>query len=140
MKRVKTALFALALTLTASGAVFARAPTAVINFVDEPAVTTSGKALPVEQLTQLVTKVARAKNWIVAPARDGRLNASLSWKNNKHTIMVEIVCAANSFSIHYKNSVNMNYEVLDGQPVIHPYYNRYVNDLRNAIQAEILRQ
>jgi hypothetical protein len=138
MKQLKMALFAL--ILAASAPVFARASVPVLNFTNEPVTSSSGKPLSSGKLAQIIAKVAQGKNWIVAPVQDNRLNASLSWKNNKHAIMVEIVCAENSYSIHYRNSINMNYEVLDDQPIIHPYYNRYVKDLHNAIQAAMLHQ
>jgi hypothetical protein len=136
MKALQMVLFALALAV--SGAVFGRASEPVLNLVDEPAVAASGKALSGENLRQVITKAAQEKKWIVTPATDGRLSASLSWRN-KHTIVVEIACAANRYSVTYKSSVNMNYSVWNDQAVIHPYYNRHVNELRDAIRAALLR-
>jgi hypothetical protein len=136
MKQLKMALFAL--ILAASAPVFARAAVPVVNFANEAVATSSGKPLSAEQLKQIITKVAQGKNWVVTPMQGGKLSALLSWKNNKHSIVTEISCVENHYSIKYKNSINMNYEVLDDGPVIHPYYNRYVTDLHNAIRAEML--
>jgi hypothetical protein len=137
MKVVKMALFLLAFAV--SGTVFARTPEAVVNLVDQPVASASGKALTAEQVKQTIGKVAQDKKWIVTPMQNGKLNASLSWNGNKHTIVVEIACEADRYSVTYKDSVNMNYMVRDGAPVIHPFYNRHVNALRDAIRVEMMR-
>jgi len=136
MKRIKMALFLLAFAV--SGSVFARTPETVVNLVDLPIVAASGKVLTADQVKQTIGKVAQDKKWIVSPMQNGKLNASLSW-NNKHTIVVEIACEADRYSVTYKDSVNMNYGMRDGQPVIHPYYNRFVSELREAVRVEMLR-
>lgn len=137
MKVIKMALFLLAFVV--SGAVFARAPEPVINVVDQPITITGGKKLTVDEVKQIISKVAQEKKWVVAPMQNGNLVATLSWKSNKHVIAVEIVCDTDRFSITYRDSVNMNYAVTDSQPVIHPYYNRFVGELRDAIRVETMR-
>lgn len=137
MKTLKMVLFLVVFAV--SGAVFARAPEPVINLVDQPVATASGKALTAQEVKQLITKVATDKRWVVTPTQNGTLVASLNWNRNKHTIAVEIAYQADRYSVAYKDSVNMNYMVRDGGPEIHPYYNRHVNDLREAIRFEMLR-
>ena len=137
MRAFKTVLFLL--TITVSGVVFARTPEPVVNLYDQPVVAASGKTLSVDDVKQLITKVAHEKNWVVTPAGDRKLNASLSWNGNKHTIVVSIAYETDRYSVTYKDSINMKYEVSDGKAVIHPYYNRYVSGLREAIRVELLR-
>ena len=137
MKAIKMALFLI--TLAVSGMASARTPEPVVNLADQAVVPSSGKALTAQEVKQLISKVAQDKKWIVTPKQDGKLNASLSWNNNKHTIVVDIACEADRYSVTYKDSVNMNYMVRDGVPVIHPFYNRHVNVLRDAIRVEALR-
>ena len=137
MKTLKTIFFLLAFAV--SGAVFARTPEPVVNLVDQAAAPASGKVLTADEVKQLISKVAQEKKWVVNPLADGKLNASLTWNGNKHTIVVEIACDAGRYSVTYKDSINMNYSVKDGQPVIHPYYNRHVNALRDAIRVEMTR-
>ncbi|MDR0529071.1 MAG: hypothetical protein LBG69_05630 [Zoogloeaceae bacterium] len=91
-----------------------------------------------EELKQTISRAAKEKNWIVTPTANNALNASLSWRNGKHTIAVEIVCAENRYSITYQNSINMNYSDWKDEPKIHPYYNRYVKELMAAIRAALL--
>jgi hypothetical protein len=127
-----------AFVFAVSGAVLARTPEAIVNVVDEPAVAASGKTLTAEEVKDAITKAAQTKNWVVTPTVDGKLVASLSWRNNKHTIMVEITCAPNRYSILYKDSINMDYGTWNDEPSIHPYYNRYVKELRDAIRVQML--
>ncbi|MBQ7617352.1 MAG: hypothetical protein IJS50_00615 [Desulfovibrio sp.] len=55
----------------------------------------------------------------------------------KHTIVVSIPYTATSYSINYKNSINMEYNVNNlGVEVIHPNYNNWVNHLRLAINKK----
>jgi hypothetical protein len=137
MKLLKMTLFLLA--FAASGAAFARLPVPLVDLVDEEVVAGSGKALGVEEVERIVSKAAQEKKWVVAPPQNDKIRASLSWRNNKHTIMIEIACAAGRYSISYRDSINMNYTVRDGRPMIHPYYNRYVGELRAAIRVEALK-
>lgn len=137
MKVIKMALFLLAFVV--SGAVFARAPEPVLNLVDQPITVASGKKLTADEVKQVVSKVAQDRKWVVAPMENGKLAATLSWKSNRHVIAVEIACDTDRFSITYRDSINMNYAVTDGQPVIHPYYNRFVGELRDAIRVETMR-
>jgi hypothetical protein len=129
----------LLLALAASGAAFARLPEPVVNLADQEVVAGSGKVLGVEEVERIIGKAAQEKKWVVAPPQENKIRASLSWRNNKHTIMIEIACAAGRYSIGYRDSINMNYTVRDGRPMIHPYYNRYVGELRDAIRVEALK-
>ena len=56
---------------------------------------------------------------------------------NKHTIVVNISVAADTYSVKYQSSINMNYAVVDGRPVIHPNYNKWVQTLVDGIGAEL---
>ncbi len=136
MKVFKAILFVFALIM--SSAAFARAAVPIIDLLDQPADTASGKALTVEQLQQTIRIAALGRNWSVTPQANGKIQASLSW-NNKHMIAVEIICKENSYSIVYKDSINMKYEIFSGQPVIHPFYNDRVGELRRAIQIELTK-
>ena len=137
MKFLRFVLFAVfsALALNAQ----ARTPEAVGNYPAVAVVTASGKTLSAEQIKQTTRKAAEAKNWVIGNLPDGKMVASFSWRGNKHTISVEIGSADMSYSINYKDSINMKYEVLNGQPTIHPFYNRYVKELKTAIDAEFMK-
>ena len=136
MKRVQLVFLALALVVSAS--VMARTPEPIVDLFDQPVATASGKTPTVEEVQQALKHAAESKKWLVTPQADGKMLASLSW-HNKHTIVVELAGKAESFSISYKDSVQMNFRMRDEKPVIHPYYNRFVGELRDAIRVELMK-
>ena len=138
MKSIRFILFALA--VLASGSVLGRASVPVVDLVDQPVATASGKALTAEDVQMTIRAVAEARKWTVVTQPDGRLAASLSWNGNKHTIVINIACQPDRYSLTYKDSINMNYTTnLDGKPVIHPHFNRFVGELRDAIRVEFMK-
>ena len=132
-------LILLFLALSISGLATARAPEAIENYPSVAVVAASGKALSVDEVRQVVLAAAAAKKWNVVSRADGTLLASLSWNNEKHTIVVEIVCSAGAYALRYKDSSNMNYAVLNDKPSIHPYYNRFVRDLNELVRIEAMK-
>ena len=56
---------------------------------------------------------------------------------NKHTVAVTVTYDTHSYSIRYASSVNMNYEVDHGQEVIHPNYNKWVQQLKQAMDFRL---
>ena len=137
MKILQIAAFALALLV--SGSVLARSPVPITEVMDQPIATASGKTLTAEEALAAIRSAAEGRKWVVTPQDDGKLVASLSWNSNKHTIVVTITSSADRYSIAYKDSVNMRYGTQDGKPVIHPYYNRFVGELRDAIRVELMK-
>ncbi|MBS0545698.1 MAG: hypothetical protein JSR40_18405 [Proteobacteria bacterium] len=133
--RLLTAL--VAATLLAATPAMARAPVPIINHDSIVIATGSGTAPQAEQVRQAIVAAAGAKGWTLATQADGRLLATLVVRN-KHTIVVDIAYAADSFSLNYKDSINMKFEdrVVEGK-VIHPFYNRWVQELKDAIQLEL---
>lgn len=131
----------------------ARAPVPLINYENIAIATTSGQPLQVEQVKQAITTAAASKAWTVAYSTDGSLLATLVVRN-KHTVVVKIDYDASKYSINYNDSKNMKYGIIDvqativssnkdqshnGQAEIHPFYNRWVKDLKDAIHAELLK-
>ncbi len=105
-------------------------------------VTGSGKAIDADTVKKAIAAgvASNGRKWELRPAADGKtLQATLSWNSNKHTIVVEIVPTAMQYSVKYVSSVNMKYEVQSGTRVIHPFYNKYVEELIQSIRAELLK-
>ncbi len=137
MNALKVALFALALFV--SGSALARPPVPMTEVVEQAIATTSGNALPIEQIQQAIRTAAEGRKWVVNQQPDGVMVASLSWNANKHTIVVTIASTAERYTITYKDSINMRYGTEDGKPVIHPHYNKFVGELRDAIRVELMK-
>ena len=137
MNALKALLFVLVMAV--SGTAAARATEPVLSVSEVPLFSAGGKSLSSSQVKQAIHKAAESKKWTLVDQADGRMLGSLSWRNGYHSISVEIVYSGKNFSILYKDSQNMKYEVLDGVAMIHPYYNKYVTALNDAIMAELAR-
>jgi hypothetical protein len=134
MKALKIVLFALALGV--SGAAAARHPESVVNYADIAMTPGSGTPQSVEQARQAIRRAAESRQWEPVDTADGRIIARKSW-HGKHTISVVIAYTTTQYSVNYQDSINMNYGMLNGQPSIHPYYNRFVRELIEAIRREL---
>lgn len=135
---MKTTLLSLILVCAAtlSGNVLARASVPVINVENAVIATGSGKTPTLAQVKQSIVQAATVQNWQVTETLDGRLNATLVVRG-KHYMTIEIPYTTTQYSLIYKNSINLNYEVLEGTPVIHPNYNKWVQNFSNSIRIEL---
>lgn len=135
--KIVNAIFAVLVSALSCSA-YARHPEPLVNYPAIPAVASSGVALTAEQLCQIVREVAEQKKWLVKVQPDGKLLASLSWESEKHAIVVEATCSPASYSVIYRDSVNMKFSNRDGQPEIHPYYNRFVKEMNDAVRVRLM--
>jgi len=142
--------------LAAGPAQAQRAPVPIVNHPDIPVATGSGKPLQADQVKQAIQAAAKIKGWTLAYEPSGRILATLVVRN-KHTVVVEIPYSAEKYSLLYHDSVNMKYSPGTGraapydassrmrgyqQPagqVIHPFYNDWVRELKEAIRLELLK-
>ena len=77
------------------------------------------------------------RNWRAVEINANMIEATNTVRG-KHTVVVTIPYSASSYSIDYKSSTNMDYKInSDGTISIHPNYNSWVNNLNDAIRAEI---
>jgi len=58
----------------------------------------------------------------------------------KHTAEVTITYTRTSITVAYRDSKNLNYRVRKGVAEIHPNYNKWVQELIDAIQTEASRK
>lgn len=132
--KLATLIVATLLSLNAS----ARETVAIVNHQDVAITTSSGKPVLAAQVKQAILAAASARNWSATNQGDGKIVATLNVRN-KHTVTVDITYAADRYSLNYKDSTNMKYGDHDGMPVIHPYYNKWVQELQRAIRTELLK-
>jgi hypothetical protein len=137
-------------TLVAGSAFAQRMPVSIINYANQPVATSSGKAIPVDQVKKAIQDAAARKGWVLSNDTGDKMLATLEVRS-KHTVRVEIAYAADKYSITYSDSVNMNYHSeahYDSRmprpssgatgPVIHPAYNTWVQELKEAIRGELM--
>lgn len=141
MNRLFALLIALACGLSAMPAMAQRALVPVINHEDLPVSTMSGASPTADQVRQAIEAAAMARDWEVREVAPGQLVASLLVRN-KHQVSADISYSPVAYSIRYRDSVNMKYKAGDAASgkalgVIHPFYNRWVDDLNHAIRLSI---
>jgi hypothetical protein len=80
------------------------------------------------RVRQALVLAGASRGWVVAGDQPGRLKLSFN-KGDKHRVTVDVSYDERSFDIRYVDSYNLNYAQRDGQTMIHPNYNRWVNNL-----------
>jgi hypothetical protein len=125
------------LGLFSAAAAAQRMPVPIIDYPDQAVMTGSGKPVTAEMVKDAIVRAANRQKWTMTYSPSGdRMLATLVVRN-KHTVMVGIAYSADAYSLKYDSSINMNYRVQDGTPVIHPFYNTWVQNLVTAIQMEL---
>jgi hypothetical protein len=116
----------------------ARSAVPLINHDSISIIASEGKTLEASQVKQAIEIAARSRDWTTSNLDNGKLAAKIVVRN-KHTVMVEISYDASHYSINYLDSINMKYEVKNGQALIHPFYNKWVDYLKDSINSELSR-
>lgn len=135
MKTIQLVLAAV-LSLGAVHAV-ARSPVPVVNHDMVAVQSASGKALSAGQVKQAIVAAAGAtgRKWTVSEVAPGHLVATYMVRT--HTVVTDIKYSGSSFSIAYKDSVNMKFSADGAGGNIHPFYNQWVSELVQAIRMEL---
>jgi hypothetical protein len=149
--------FFAAFSLFASNAM-AREPVPIVNYIDVPVMTSTGRPLTADQVRDAIVRAAEAQKWEVTRSPSNELISAKLVVRGKHTIAVSIPYSAERFSIKYQDSVNMKYEISQGPPnrgasymdynspgrgvaagtpMIHPFYNNWVKDLLQGIELQL---
>jgi hypothetical protein len=138
LSRLIGALAVGAAVLAASSAHAQRAPVPIVDLPNVPVVTASGKPLSQEALKQAIISGGAngPRRWLIVPEGDGKTLKG-TYIVRQHTVVVQIVPGSNSYSVKYADSSNMKYAVEYGKPVIHPFYNDWVDQLVRAIDFEV---
>ncbi len=132
------ASIALLLSLVVSTPALARASVLIDELPLYPAAAASGKSMTLDDVRRTIQTAALLKNWSLEERAPGAMLATFQVRG-KHTIMVDITYTADGYTFAYNNSTNMNYKKENGLELIHPNYNKWVQDLRKAIQIELLK-
>lgn len=117
----------------------ARSVTPIDQLDNLPIISASGKSIKSQDVEQAIITAAGINKWTIDKREPGELTATLN-ERNKHFISVKIPYTAETYSLQYLSSTNMKYENKDGVPTIHPFYNRWVKNLRDSIDRELLRR
>ncbi|MGH8744379.1 MAG: hypothetical protein ACREUY_08895, partial [Burkholderiales bacterium] len=93
--------------------------------------TVSGQKISLDEVGKAITRAGVALSWQMKTVKPGNIVATLNLRG--HTAVVDVTYNTQSYSINYKDSVNLKY---DGKN-IHPNYNGWIQNLDKGIRAQI---
>jgi hypothetical protein len=133
---MKHIVFLLAATLVAFGAL-ARDSAALVNYDNVPVVTGTGKPASAQAVGVAISNAAASgkRVWSVTRTAPDKLRATYNVR--QHMVSVDIGYTEKAYSIRYAASDNMRYGDANGKPVIDPFYNTWVDELKRGISAEL---
>ncbi len=120
-----------------TGLAQARGSVVLINLENNSIITSSGKEPTLDAVAQAIRAAGagQAYPWTASGETPGVLQLT-TLVRNKHTVVVNVTFDARTYSIRYSSSINMNYQGKDGKGIIHPFYNKWVAQLKAGIDAE----
>ena len=90
-------------------------------------------AATMENIGKAIVRVGQTLGWQITPIGPGKAEGVLVLR--RHRAVVDITHDTTSFSIHYKDSVNLDYDAQD--KTIHSNYNGWIRNLEKAIRAQV---
>jgi hypothetical protein len=163
MKKIASVAALVLISLTTMPATsLAREPVPIVDYNDITVVTGNGKPVTADQIRTAITTAANNLQWEVKKSPNQDLLSATLHVRNKHTVVVSIPYSVEKYSIRYESSVNMKYrpagatasvnynaastvnysfagaaQTTGTAAVIHPYYNRWVQELMKSINDEL---
>ena len=90
-------------------------------------------AATMENIGKAIIRAGQTLGWQITPMGPGKAEGVLVLR--RHRAVVDISYDTTSFSIHYKDSVNLDYDAQD--KTIHSNYNGWIRNLEKAIRAQV---
>ncbi|HKV96147.1 MAG TPA: hypothetical protein VJR90_01480 [Gammaproteobacteria bacterium] len=106
-------------------------PVPLQHYDNMPAVGFENQPLDIKQLERAIYVGAYNEGWTAVTVAPGHIVAT--HVETPRSVSVDILYDAHTYSIHYKNTQDMNYDAATGK--IDPRYNRWTADLRDSINA-----
>jgi hypothetical protein len=106
----------------------------LVNVYDAPVTWTGGSSPATAKVKNAILAACMSRGWEAREVRPGLISASLSARG-KHTAVVEIPFSGTSYSIIYKDSVNLRYNA--AKQTIHSQYNTWIHNLRHDINVRL---
>lgn len=128
-RAIRLALACLALVVFTS----CRTGGQIYNVTDTPITTPTGKEPSLDQVTKAIIGAGQSRRWSMAVIQPGQIVGTVSFRS--HQIIVDIPYTTKSYSIKYKNSLNLNYD--SAKQTIHNTYADWIKELDFAIQARL---
>lgn len=101
--------------------------------VDRQAVVTAGRGATMHDVEGAILRAGTGLGWVMTPVRPGLVSGRLALRT--HVAAVDVTYDTKTFSIQYKDSVNLDYA--NGN--IHRNFNGWIGNLDREIRANLLR-
>jgi hypothetical protein len=105
------------------------------EFDNLPITTADGKQPSGEQIRKAIVQAGASRDFTSAVQPGNKVR--LTYARRDHSLVVEVVFTAKSYSIRYVDSANLGYGMEGGRPVIHPNVNKWLNNLRQGIDRNL---
>lgn len=139
MNIVVRILLAIALTISTLSFAHARTPVPIVDHENQIWARPDNKALDLNEVKNRILKAGQEKSWSITPGSTENTLIGTLVVRGKHTVRVTITYSAATFSVKYLDSINMNYKAPEagGVGVVHPFYNRWAEELVNQIRSQL---
>jgi hypothetical protein len=108
--------------------------TVPVHNVEKAPISTSNTNYDLSDVTKAIQRAGVGLGWQMKEITPGHIVATLALRT--HVAVVDITYSLDDYSINYKDSTNLKYNV--GNNTIHKNYNGWVQNLTNAINAQLI--
>ncbi len=105
-----------------------------IRNVENAPINVSSPNYDLSDVTKGIQRAGAGLGWQMKEATPGHIVGTLYLRT--HVAVVDIVYTLDEYSVNYKNSTNLNYD--PGNNTIHKNYNGWIQNLTNAINAQLV--
>ena len=105
-----------------------------IQNVDNAPINASSANYDLSEVTKAIQRAGSGLGWQMKVQKPGHIVGRLFLRT--HVAVVDITYTLDQFSINYKDSTNLNYDL--GNNTIHKNYNGWIQNLTNAINAQLV--
>lgn len=105
----------------------------IYNVKEATIATSTGKELTLEQVGKAIVDAGIGLRWIMVMTKPGHIVATQNARS--HTAIVDIAYDTKTYSLTYKDSVNLNYNA--EKQSIHKAYSDWIRNLDNAIKGRL---
>lgn len=105
----------------------------IYNVKEAPIASSTGKELTLDQVGKAIMDAGIGLKWIMVVTKPGQIVATQNARS--HTAIVDIAYDTKTYSMTYKDSVNLNYNA--EKQTIHEAYSGWIRNLDNAIKGRL---
>ena len=105
-----------------------------VHNVENAPVNTSNTNYDLSDVTKAIQRAGTGLGWQMKEVTPGHIVATLALRT--HVAIVDITYSLDDYSINYKDSTNLHYDA--GKNTIHKNYNGWIQNLTNAINAQLI--